>query len=147
MKAVNTAQEQGMQDVIDEMLQHWPFFHSRLSMLDMVFNKADIRISKEYDEKLVPKELLHFGEAIRDELATSVTSLLSLLKQDSVMESDPKGKESMSIRAGYLQPLHFLQMELLTRIRELDEDEHDAVLERAMMVTIAGIAVGMRNTG
>lgn len=147
MKAVNSAQEQGMQDVIDDMLQHWPFFHSRLSMLDMVFNKADTRISKEYDEKLVPEELRHFGEAIRDELEMSVTSLLTLLKQDSVMESDPKGKESMSIRAGYLQPLHFLQMELLTRIRQLDEDEHDAVLERAMMVTIAGIAVGMRNTG
>lgn len=147
MKAVSSAQEQGMQDIIDDMLQHWPFFHSRLSMLDMVFNKADSRISKEYDEKLVPEELRHFGEAIRDELEMSVTSLLTLLKQDSVMESDPKGKESMSIRAGYLQPLHFLQMELLTRIRQLDEEEHDAVLERAMMVTIAGIAVGMRNTG
>jgi phosphoenolpyruvate carboxylase len=63
------------------------------------------------------------------------------------MESDPKGSTSMNIRASYLQPLHYLQIELLKRIRALDEHEHDATLERAMMVTIAGIAVGMRNTG
>jgi phosphoenolpyruvate carboxylase len=53
----------------------------------------------------------------------------------------------MNIRASYLQPLHYLQIELLKRIRQLDDNEHDATLERAMMVTIAGIAVGMRNTG
>jgi phosphoenolpyruvate carboxylase len=52
----------------------------------------------------------------------------------------------MNIRASYLQPLHYLQIELLERIRKLG-DEADPTLERAMMVTIAGIAVGMRNTG
>ncbi|GAC15422.1 phosphoenolpyruvate carboxylase [Aliiglaciecola lipolytica] len=147
MKAVKKAQQSGQQNVIDDMLENWPFFHSRLSMLDMVFNKADTRISKEYDSRLVSSELQYFGEALRSELEESIESLLKLLGQTSVMESDPKGKESMSIRAGYLQPLHFLQIELLSRIRKLEDDDHDAVLERAMMVTIAGIAVGMRNTG
>ncbi|GAA0859959.1 phosphoenolpyruvate carboxylase [Aliiglaciecola litoralis] len=146
MKAVKTAQEQGLQETIDEMLEHWPFFHSRLSMLDMVFNKADSRISQEYDQRLVPEDLRHFGQSLREELDMSVALLLEVLGQESVMESDPKGKESMTIRAGYLQPLHFLQIELLERVRKLGE-QTDPVLERAMMVTIAGIAVGMRNTG
>lgn len=132
---------------VKEMLAEWPFFHSRLSMLDMVFNKADPRISLAYDEKLVPQQLRHFGDALRTELDDSVKLLLKLLNQKSVMESDPQGAESMFIRAGYLQPLHYLQIELLSRIRQLEEDQHDATLERAMMVTIAGIAVGMRNTG
>ncbi|WJG08804.1 phosphoenolpyruvate carboxylase [Aliiglaciecola sp. LCG003] len=147
MKAVQSAQQAGHQEVIDDMLQNWPFFHSRLSMLDMVFNKADARISEEYDHRLVPEQLQHFGESLREELADSIELLMSLLKQQSVMESDPKGKESMSIRAGYLQPLHFLQIELLSRIRKLSDEQHDATLERAMMVAITGIAVGMRNTG
>lgn len=146
MKAVQSAIDDQQAPIIQEMLDNWPFFHSRLSMLDMVFNKADPRISEAYDERLVPDELRHFGKALRDELQTSINLLLSLLGQQSVMESDPKGKESMAIRAGYLQPLHFLQIELLSRIRALGE-KHDPVLERAMMVTIAGIAVGMRNTG
>lgn len=147
MKAVQSSIDNNKQDVIDDMLGNWPFFNSRLSMLDMVFAKADPRISQEYDQRLVPDELKHFGDALRDELQQSIDLLLKLLKQDSVMESDPKGTVSMNIRASYLEPLHYLQIELLSRIRELDEDTHDATLERAMMVTIAGIAVGMRNTG
>ena len=146
MKAVKSALEDNKKPVVDDMLANWPFFRSRLSMLDMVFNKADPRISEAYDERLVPQELQRFGEALRSELGDSVELLLELLGQKEVMESDPKGKESMTIRAGYLQPLHFLQIELLARIREMGE-EVDPKLERAMMVTIAGIAIGMRNTG
>jgi phosphoenolpyruvate carboxylase len=146
MKAVQSSLDNGNAKLIDDMLQHWPFFNSRLSMLDMVFNKADPRISHEYDKRLVPTELQHFGDALREELEQSIKLLLELLEQKSVMESDPVGAVSMNIRAGYLQPLHYLQIELLSRIRALG-DEHDPTLERAMMVTIAGIAVGMRNTG
>ena len=67
------------------------------------------------------------------------------------MEDSPHARNSMFIRAGYLQPLHYLQIELLDRIRKAEssecKDEDKAVLERAMMVAITGIAVGMRNTG
>lgn len=146
MKAVQASLDSGQEAIIKEMLDEWPFFNSRLSMLDMVFNKADPRISEAYDQRLVPENLRHFGQSLRTELQSSVDLLLTLLNQQSVMENDLKGKESMRIRAGYLQPLHFLQIELLSRIRE-QGGELDPVLERAMMVTIAGIAVGMRNTG
>jgi phosphoenolpyruvate carboxylase len=136
--------------VIDEMIKDWPFFESRLSMLDMVFHKADPNISEAYDVRLVPDNLKHFGESLRTELTDSIAMLLKLTDQESVMETDPLGKESMNIRAGYLQPLHYLQIELLERIRKLGDDEQNesmATLERAMMVAIAGIAIGMRNTG
>ena len=146
MKAIQSSIDSGNSNIINEMIEDWPFFKSRLSMLDMVFSKADAAIGKEYDLRLVPNELRHFGEGLREELADSMKLLLSLLKQDDVLESDPKAKESMHIRASYLQPLHFVQIELLSRIREA-EDEPNAMLERAMMITIAGIAIGMRNTG
>jgi phosphoenolpyruvate carboxylase len=147
MKAVQTSLDDGAGATIEDMLSNWPFFYSRLSMLDMVFNKADPRISAEYDKRLVPEELRHFGDALRVELEQSIVLLLKLLKQKTVMESDPKGAVSMNIRASYLEPLHYLQIELLSRIRQLEDVDSDPVLERAMMVTIAGIAVGMRNTG
>jgi phosphoenolpyruvate carboxylase len=147
MKSVQRSLDAGKEDTIQDMLANWPFFYSRLSMLDMVFAKADPKISQEYDQSLVPEELRHFGDALRTELQQSIDLLLKLLDQKTVMESDPKGSVSMNIRASYLQPLHYLQIELLKRIRQLDDKEHDATLERAMMVTIAGIAVGMRNTG
>lgn len=147
MPAMQKALDDGRGDTLQDMLTNWPFFRSRLSMLDMVFYKADSRIGAAYDERLVPKELQHFGQKLRDELKDSIALLLKLTGQQEVMESDPKGKQSMSIRAGYLQPLHYLQMELLSRIRQLPEDRTDSTLEKAMMVTITGIAVGMRNTG
>lgn len=147
MPAVQKALDNGMEPVLQDMLENWPFFRSRLSMLDMVFYKADARVGQAYDEKLVPSELRHFGQQLRDELTQSIRLLLKLLGQDEVMESDAKGKESMNIRNGYLQPLHYLQMELLERIRAADEDDIPSDLQKAMMVTITGIAVGMRNTG
>lgn len=147
MRAIKAVREDGNQALIDDMYQNWPFFHSRLSMLDMVFQKADPRISEAYDARLVPDELKHFGEALRTELKESIAYLLELTGQKSVMESDPQGLESMNIRAAYLQPLHYLQIELLERVRKLADDEQAPMLERAMMVTIAGIAIGMRNTG
>ena len=146
-RAIEAVKADGNEATIEEMVASWPFFASRLSMLDMVFHKADPRISEAYDDRLVPQELKHFGEALRAELKESIASILAITGQGSIMESDPQGKESMNIRAGYLQPLHYLQIELLERIRAAGDDSQNTVLERAMMVTIAGIAIGMRNTG
>jgi phosphoenolpyruvate carboxylase len=147
MRAIDSVKADGNEEIIHDMRDNWPFFASRLSMLDMVFQKADPRISEAYDARLVPEELRHFGEALRAELKDAIASLLAITNQKSIMESDPRGLDSMNIRAGYLQPLHYLQIELLERVRQLDEEEHNHTLERAMMVTIAGIAIGMRNTG
>ncbi|MEW9799363.1 phosphoenolpyruvate carboxylase [Alteromonas sp. CYL-A6] len=147
MRAIDRVKEESDEQVVNEMFSEWPFYRSRLSMLDMVFHKADPRISEAYDARLVPDELKHFGEALRDELKYSISSLLKLTGQKEIMEQDPQGRESMEIRAAYLQPLHYLQIELLDRIRKAGDDAHNSALEQAMMVTIAGIAIGMRNTG
>ena len=147
MRAIDSVKNKDNEKVVNEMFTEWPFYRSRLSMLDMVFYKADPRISEAYDERLVPDELKHFGDALRKELKQSITSLLELTGEEDIMKADPQGKESMEIRAAYLQPLHYLQIELLERIRKAGDDVHNSALERAMMVTIAGIAIGMRNTG
>jgi phosphoenolpyruvate carboxylase len=147
MPAIEQFIEQGNEAVVDEMIQRWPFFKSRLSMLDMVFGKADTHISEAFDQRLVPEELKPIGIALRAELVQSTAFLLKLLDQHSVMENDPKGKESIQIRATYLQPLHYLQIELLSRIREQEKQDAPNNLEQAMMVAIGGIAIGMRNTG
>ncbi|APD87488.1 phosphoenolpyruvate carboxylase [Alteromonas sp. Mex14] len=147
MRAIDSVKTPENEKVVNEMFSEWPFYRSRLSMLDMVFHKADPRISEAYDERLVPKELKHFGEALRSELKESISSLLAITGDDDIMKNDPQGKESMEIRAAYLQPLHYLQIELLDRIRKAGDESQNTSLERAMMVTIAGIAIGMRNTG
>ena len=141
-------QAEANRELIDEMLAQWPFFKSRLLMLDMVFGKADAEISEAFEHRLVPEHLKPIGVALRQELSDSIEQLLALLNQQEVMEQDPVGKASIAIRAAYLQPLHYLQIELLSRIRaQQNSDDMPNHLEQAMMVTIGGIAIGMRNTG
>lgn len=151
MKAVESVISEGNEETVQDMINNWPFFNSRLSMLDMVFKKAEPHISAAYDARLVPDNLKHFGEGLRAELKESIASILRILDHTDMMEDDPHGKLSMEIRGGYLEPLHYLQIELLDRIRKEGSSEYNdndtATLEMAMMVTITGIAIGLRNTG
>lgn len=151
MRAVDAVNQGENKVVVQEMIEQWPFFESRLSMLDMVFQKADPKVSEAYDKRLVPENLCHFGATLREELVESMQSLLAITGHNHTMEDFPNARNSMQIRAGYLQPLHYLQIELLDRIRKAQDssynDNDKTVLERAMMVAITGIAVGMRNTG
>ncbi|MER2491192.1 phosphoenolpyruvate carboxylase [Catenovulum sediminis] len=147
MKAFKVSLENGNEPTIKEMMKEWPFFASRLSMLEMVFMKANPQMAAIYDEVLVPKELKYFGQNLRDELMESQALLLQILEQKEVMEKDPSGKESMQIRANYLEPLHLMQVELLKRAREAGDETLNHNLERALMVSIAGVATGLRNTG
>lgn len=135
--------DSGDGEVLREMVAGWPFFATRLSMLAMVFAKSDAGLSAYYDARLVPQELQPIGERLRAQLASDIDTLLRVLGTDSLLADQPWTAESIRLRDIYTDPLNFLQAELLQRNRTHSEPE----LERAVMVTIAGIAAGMRNTG
>ena len=132
-----------LKDLLREMAAQWPFFSTRMDMLEMVFAKADSRIAAYYDECLVPAELRPIGEALRQQLASDTATVLEVGGKQQLLAAEPWIAESLRLRDIYTEPLNMLQAELLRRSREAPE----AVLERAIMVTIAGVAAGMRNTG
>ena len=125
------------------MVRDWPFFAGRLSMLEMVFAKADISIASLYDRMLVIAELKPIGNALRQQLVDDQATLLKILQQECLLEHDSWAMESINLRNVYTAPLNLLQAELLRRVRET----HDPAVEQALMVSIAGVAAGMRNTG
>jgi len=141
--ALRQALAGGHAQTIAEMTVEWPFFATRLAMLEMVFAKADAGLSAHYDANLVPDSLRAIGETLRAEMTADRDAVMSLLGVDSLLENQVWAAESISLRNVYTDPLNYLQVELLTRTRETS----DPVAQRAMMVTIAGIAAGMRNTG
>ena len=112
-------------------------------MLEMVFAKADAGLSAYYDELLVPEELQGIGLRLREQLRSDTETVLSIHNSNSLVSGQPWAVESMRLRNIYTDPLNFLQAELLQRNRQAQDEQ----LERAIMVTIAGIAAGMRNTG
>jgi phosphoenolpyruvate carboxylase len=141
--ALESAVAQGRGELLRDMAARWPFFATRLSMLEMVFAKTDGGLSAYYDQCLVPPELQSIGDGLRKQLADDTATVLALRGIAAPLEGEPWIGESLRLRNIYTDPLNMLQAELLQRARQ----EPDAVLERAIMVTIAGIAAGMRNTG
>lgn len=130
-------------DLLKHMAKAWPFFESRLSMLEMVYAKTDLEIAEYYDQRLVRTDLHSVGQTLRASVAEDCKTVLSLLDQNQVLQHEPWGRESIELRNIYTDPLNLLQVELLDRMRKAPEP----VVEQALMVTIAGVAAGMRNTG
>ncbi|MEH6636078.1 MAG: phosphoenolpyruvate carboxylase [Halioglobus sp.] len=141
--ALRRALDAGQGDVLQDMAATWPFFATRLSMLEMVFAKTDAGLSAYYDESLVPAPLQAIGSALRAQLAQDTATILELRGISTLLQGEPWINESLQLRNIYTDPLNMLQAELLQRNRR----EPEPLLERAIMVTIAGIAAGMRNTG
>ena len=134
-----------------EMYRAWPFFRSTLGLIEMALAKADADIAAHYDRFLVPSDLQHLGDALRSRLAGAVESVLTLSRHPQLLADNPVLRRSIDVRNPYVDPINLLQVELLRRLRsaekcDADESETDS-LRRALLVTINGIAAGMRNTG
>ncbi|UTW08838.1 phosphoenolpyruvate carboxylase [Pseudomonas benzenivorans] len=144
--ALCNALKRGEGELLGQMREHWPFFRTRIDMLEMVLAKADAAIARLYDERLVQSDLRRLGEHLRDLLSQAVAAVLGLTGQSQLLAHSPETLEFISVRNTYLDPLHLLQAELLARSRQR-QDEADSPLEQALLVSVAGIAAGLRNTG
>jgi len=147
--ALEEAARHGRMPVLREMMQGWPFFRTYVDMLEMVLAKADLRIASYYEQILVRDPSLRaLGESLRSRLQGCIKRLLELKEQERLLEQEPVFAHSMRVRNPYTDPLHYLQAELLRRDRESEgKGEVPEMVERALKVTMAGIAAGMRNTG
>ncbi|MFI3246778.1 MAG: phosphoenolpyruvate carboxylase [Ferrimonas sp.] len=136
--------KQGKREALQEMFQQWPLFRTRLSMLEMVYAKAEPNLARYYEQLLVDASLHHLGQDLRQRLQLGIECVLDITQNSHLMDATPWNKESVAMRHPYIDPLNFLQAELLRRVRNEDDSEH---LRQALMLTIAGIAAGLRNTG
>ena len=131
---------------VQEMVAQWPFFQGVVDMLEMVLAKADLRVAAWYEQRLAGEDvdLARLGEVLRERLTGTVNALSALTGREDLLDNNPVMRWSIRVRDPYTDPLHLLQAELMARLRQQDGDK---VLESALMVTIAGIAAGLRNTG
>ena len=139
----------GKQKSLEAMCRDWPFFSTRIGMLEMVFAKADLWLAEYYDQRLVDPSLWGLGEQLRSQLAEDIKTVLAISNDAHLMADQPWIAESIALRNVYTDPLNVLQAELLSRSRacEAAGEATAPEVEQALMVTIAGIAAGMRNTG
>ncbi len=145
-EALGAAITAGKLDELRSMYQGWPFFRTYIDMLEMVLSKADAEIAHYYEARLVEPELQPLGSQLRSRMATIRAHVLQIKEQQSLLQNNLALQQSMSVRNPYTDPLHYLQAELLYRERQ-DQDVISAEVEKALKVSMAGIAAGMRNTG
>ena len=133
------------------MRERWQFFQTFLSNVEMMLAKTDLAISARYVETLVPPQLRHVFDTIRDEHGRTTREVLALTGEATPLERQPVLRRTLAVRDTYLEPLHHLQVALLRQYRAGRDASRagrtDPTLERALLTTVNGIAAGMRNTG
>ena len=127
------------------MYARWPFFQSTIDLIEMALAKADARIAAQYD-RLVPADLHGLGRTLRDRLARAIERVLAVTGHAALVENNPVLRRSIDVRNPYVDPINLVQIELLRRLRR-DGDQAGPETWSAFMITVNGIAAGMRNTG
>ncbi|OUS72479.1 phosphoenolpyruvate carboxylase [Paenibacillus sp. MY03] len=131
------------------MYEQFPFFRSLIDNLQMALAKADLLIAKEYS-------LMIKDQTVRDRIFSQIESeynltstlILQITGQDEILDNVPVIQESIRLRNPYVDPLSYMQVQLLSELRDLRaNDEDDPELLREVLLTINGIAAGLRNTG
>jgi phosphoenolpyruvate carboxylase len=135
----------GYADELHEAAQRWRFLRSFLSKVEMTLSKTDLSIGGRYVDRLVDPELRRFHDAIRAEHELTVRHLLIVTGKDALLADQPVLQRTFAVRHGRLHALHELQISLLERTRS--GQAADPELQRALLLTMNGIAAGLRNTG
>ena len=141
---LRAAREAGYSDVVTEMADDWSFMATFLSNVEMTLFKTDLDISESYVTELVDPEHRSLLDVIRSEYETTIEEVLALRGAKELLEDSPLLQRTLGVRDIYLDPINYLQVSLLARSRS---GEDSPELDRALLLTVNGIAAGMRNTG
>lgn len=142
-EALEQAERRGDADRVRRMYREWTHFRSVIDLMEMVLAKAEPAIAAEYDRRLVPPHLHPLGADLRSRLLRAQRSVLAITGHHELVESNAVLRRSIDVRNPYVDPINLLQVELLRRLRANPDDR----VRDALLVTINGIAAGLRNTG
>jgi phosphoenolpyruvate carboxylase len=135
----------GHGDVLTTMLKDWHFFRTFISNVEMTAAKTDLAMARKYVTRLADPSLHHFLDTIEAEFALTQEEIKLLTKKNEILGDQPILARTLTIRDAYLAPLHLLQISLLEQVRA--STNPDPLLRRALLLTINGVAAGLRNTG
>lgn len=132
--------------ILQMMYKEWPFFKVTINNLQMALMKADMKTAKEYLALVEDQDTAkRIYEDIADEYDRTKRALLQISGNEELLSHTPNIQGSVHLRNPYVDPLNFLQVDLIHKLRETDNPPEDLVTE--VLLTINGVAAGLVNTG
>ncbi|WP_296402944.1 phosphoenolpyruvate carboxylase [Psychrobacter sp.] len=150
---VGTALNSVKQDeaLMKEMSDNWPFFKAFISNIEMAFTKSEMNIARAYSQLCDDENLREtIMQAVIKEHELTQSELNSLLQQESLLAGQQELANSLEWRNAYLDPINYIQIELLKRLRGQDSyavQNNGLAVEDALIRSINALAAGLRNTG
>lgn len=128
-----------------DLAERWPFFASALANMEMVMAKADMGIARRYAGLVADATLrAKVSAAIEAEFDRTTEALLAIRRQNALLEDNPELAAHIRYRRPYIEALNHLQIELIARHRDGDDDPQ---VREGILLTMNGIATGLRNSG
>lgn len=136
-------------ETLRRMYREYSFFATLVDNLQMALAKADLLIARQYADMIKDDEIrTRIFTLVQEEYDLTKRILLEITGQEEILDNVPVIQESIRLRNPYVDPLSYLQVQLLSELRQRrDEGEDDTELLREVLLTINGIAAGLRNTG
>ncbi|MBP3950840.1 phosphoenolpyruvate carboxylase [Bacillus suaedae] len=132
--------------LLQTMYEKWPFFQSTINNLQLALMKADLTAAKEYislvEDQAIGERIFN---NIADEYNRTRQILLAITGSDELLDHTPNIQESIHRRNPYVDPLNFLQVDLIHKMRTSEEQSEEFLTE--VLLTISGVAAGLVNTG
>lgn len=131
---------------LQDMYEHWPFFRSTVDNLQMALMKADLTTAKEYASLVENEEIAEriFTNIVQEYNKTKEI-ILKITGDHELLDQTPNIKDSVHRRNPYVDPLNVIQVELIKELRKTDDPDDELLTQ--VLLTISGIAAGLRNTG
>ncbi len=140
-------EDEGRWTLLQTMYREWRFFRSMIDNAQMSMRKADLLIAGVYTTLAALEVRDAIFPILRAEFEHTEQLILRLTGQKDLLENEGWLHRSIQVRNPYIDPMNYIQVALLERLRDSEDDEELAALRDAILLSVNGIAAGLRNTG